>query len=239
MNTINNVRKYNDGFKTQNNIGPYVQIGHIVYKTSLSLSTKLIYAYLKSFMDNKSGKAKVSYETLAKFSGYSDRKLRNSITTLENDGIITIKKRSLKLRNGVYSTFNEYSFMEDDRYERVTKGFLENKIMDNKDKEFVLGLILHLLPNDCIGSLERPAYHSLIKKWLEDQSGSPMSESTLKRRLKSLKSKKLIIDHDSRYFERNDYVWTGYKFNMFKIMNITYNGLPKYKNDLIFEGYGY
>ncbi|MBW8330391.1 MAG: helix-turn-helix domain-containing protein [Prolixibacteraceae bacterium] len=221
MEKINNIRIHDKGFKTKRNIGRFVQIDHSIYKASLSLSTKLIYAYLKSYMNIASGRTVISFEKLVKATGYGDRKLRNSINTLESEGIISIQKHYKKLESGVFSCFHAYSFKKDKHFERVTHSFLENELMDNKDKEFIFVLLFYILPNDCIGSVENPAFHRLIMSWIYDQTGSALSLSSTKRRLSSLKEKGIIVDKYSRSFDFPEDSWTGYKFNMSKIMQLS------------------
>lgn len=220
MHLVTKLRKYNNGFKTLKGIGQHYQIDSQVFKNHLSMSTRLIYAFIRSYYWSETKVANVSFKKLSSNSGYSENTVRKAIAELASNHLIYVEKKTYRNENGGITTFNSYSFPVITNYERITYNFLHFSSLDNKDKEFIIMLLPYLLPNDCIGSIQSPANHKWIMECSKEQIGKPLSRTTVQRRLKSLKSKALIQDHYSETFYMTEPIWTGYKFDMFKIMGL-------------------
>jgi predicted transcriptional regulator len=208
------MRKYNVGFKTLKDIGQHIQIPETLFNHLSKLSTKLIYGYLRSYLNGKNGKASVSIKKIAERSGYGDNKVSDAIATLSGDGLINIIE--IPRRNGF--PFYEYTFAPHTKFERITNYFLDHPLLTLKEKEFIFSLSLKILPNDCIGSLENPVNAEKITEWINYDLDSEISLSTVKRRLSSLTRKGFVKKKDSRISGGYDPEWTGYEFDMFAIM---------------------
>ncbi len=215
--TINNMRKYNDGYKTLTSaeIGQHSQVVYSLIKSDLLPSHKLVYAYLRSYMNGKTGTSTVSLDTLASKIGYSRQTIFTAIKTLEErDYIFTeTKRKKCGVANKYATTYNVYSFpKKDEMFAMISFYFLASSIIDTKEKEFILLLFPYILGNDTIGSLDSPVFTGELTQLTR------LTTHTVLKRVNSLMGKKLLTYHSTRYSNTEEPAPVGYKFDMRSIM---------------------
>lgn len=220
-------RTLKNGYKTYNasEIGPHAQVHYsIIQDEKLRPSFKLVYAYLRSYMNLKTKTSSVSIHVLIKKTGYSNGTISNAISALAKKNIISIEKRKSKVRDDAY---NIYRFNVDDKlFAMISNTFLDSQLLSSKEKEFILLLFPWILENDTIGSIEKPANMTLLSSY------SGLTRTTVGDRLDTLKRKNLLFDYYSRNGNRESFTFVGYEFNMKAIMLDNSNELIKERNQL-------
>lgn len=204
----------NSGYKTlkSKDIGPYLTIEYDLIKSEkIKPSTKLVYAFLKSYMSRATRIAVVSMNKLVIETGYSKTTINQAIRSLHANGAIDIRKRMSM--SGPGRDFNEYEFkLEGNMFAMITMMFLESRLLSIKEKEFIISVFPYILGNDTLGSIENPATISSIAKSVH------MTYNTVGSRIDSLKKKGLIRDHYTKYGTHGRDRYVGFKLDMFSIM---------------------
>lgn len=230
METIRRVIRYDEGYKTltSKHIGRYAHVGYdLIKNTDLLPSYKLIYAYLRGYMHYQKKTTLMSLEMLSKKTSYSTRTIKNAIAKLvENDYLTVEQKKVSKDYNSTYMSL--YSFKNDDpMFAMISNVFLESKLLSSKEKEFIILIFPYILPNDTIGSLEDPA----DTLWISNKTG--LHRNTVIQRITSLRNKKLLSNHSTRYGYGEEKVKVGFYINLKKIMIDNANSIIEERNDLL------
>lgn len=222
---INDVRQYDDGFKTQKDIeiGPHVKMEHgILKEEKLSWSDKLVYIFLLSRANPKRQKVHINYRDISDRLGYSTPKIGQCIESLKREKYLIVDKISTKKKVGKNNkvknvNYNVYSFPNNDffeqkkSYERFTRAFIDTKLIDVRAKEFLIAIAIHILPNDALGSIDHIYDMSVFSKI------TGWSRSTVFNRIRYLREKGLMTDYFVHYPMMGE-VCVGYKIDMKTIM---------------------
>jgi len=102
---------------------------NMIKKNGLEPKDLLIYATLKKYMSNETKECFPSLETLSRESGYSINTIRKSISLLQDNKYITIRKEGRK---------NVYRFNPHKKFEPFSYEFLECDTLETNEKAYVL-----------------------------------------------------------------------------------------------------
>jgi biotin operon repressor len=220
-------RSLKNGYKTlkAKDIGGYAKVEYsLIEDERLRPSFKLVYAYLRSYMNLKTQVSSVSISLLMKKTGYSNGTINEAIKSLKRHGIIDVEKRASKVRDDAYSV---YRFkINDERFAMISNIFLDSSKLTSKEKEFIILIFPYILENDTIGSVFEPVTLTSLAKKIG------LTRATVSDRIESLKLKNLLFDYYSRNGGREHYTFVGYELNMKEIMLDNTNQIIKERNEL-------
>lgn len=115
---------------------PHVQVPS---KQDLTPDEKVLYAYIKQYMNTKTRTCYPSLRTIQKQTGFTPRYITELSNSLEAKGVFTVTRRKGKS--------NLYTFTNWDKFEPFSTEFLNNNKTSKDEKKFIICAQEHMIIN--------------------------------------------------------------------------------------------